>query len=49
MPITQTGWSRGLANVLHGELYTWFATRRWWVQILIWAACGLAILQTGLE
>ena len=39
MPITQTGWSRGLANVLHGELYTWFATRRWWVQILIWAAC----------
>jgi len=33
------GWSRGLANALHGELKRWFSTRRWWVQIIIWAAC----------
>jgi ABC-2 type transport system permease protein len=32
------GWSRGLNNVLNGELKSWFCTRRWWVQILIWTA-----------
>src|SRR5664279_732183 len=32
------GWSRGLNNVLKGELKGWFGTRRWWVQILIWTA-----------
>lgn len=33
------GWSRGLGNVLRGELKSWFSTRRWWFQIIIWAAC----------
>jgi ABC-2 type transport system permease protein len=35
---TGSGWSRGLENVLGGELKQWFNTRSWWVQILIWAA-----------
>lgn len=38
-PLLGAGWSRGLANVLRGELKSWFSTRRWWVQIIIWAAC----------
>ena len=37
-PVLGAGWSRGLGNVLRGELKSWFATRRWWVQIIIWAA-----------
>jgi ABC-2 type transport system permease protein len=32
------GWSRGLANTLRGELKGWFATRQWWVRVLIWTA-----------
>ncbi len=32
------GWSRGLDNLLGAELGRWFRTRKWWVQILIWAA-----------
>jgi ABC-2 type transport system permease protein len=35
---TDAGWTRGLKNVLRGELLSWFGTRMWWVQILIWAA-----------
>jgi ABC-2 type transport system permease protein len=38
VPVKGSGWSRGLSNVLNGELKSWFATRRWWVQILIWTA-----------
>jgi ABC-2 type transport system permease protein len=38
IPLLGAGWSRGLANVLRGELKSWFSTRRWWIQILIWAA-----------
>ena len=37
-PVMGAGWSRGLGNVLRGELKSWFSTRRWWVQILIWTA-----------
>jgi ABC-2 type transport system permease protein len=37
-PVLGAGWSRGLRNVLRGELKSWFSTRRWWVQILVWAA-----------
>jgi ABC-2 type transport system permease protein len=37
-PVLGAGWSRGLSNVLRGELKSWFATRRWWVQIIIWTA-----------
>jgi ABC-2 type transport system permease protein len=38
IPVLGAGWSRGLSNVLRGELKSWFSTRRWWVQTLIWAA-----------
>jgi ABC-2 type transport system permease protein len=38
IPVQGTGWSRGLDNTLRGELRSWFSTRRWWVQIIIWAA-----------
>src|SRR5512146_1700243 len=37
-PVLGAGWTRGSGNVLRGESNTWFSTRRWWVQILIWAA-----------
>jgi ABC-2 type transport system permease protein len=37
-PVLGAGWTRGLRNVLNGELKSWFSTRRWWVQIIIWAA-----------
>ncbi len=38
------GWSRGLDNLLGAELGRWFRTRRWWTQILIWAAIINGIL-----
>jgi ABC-2 type transport system permease protein len=43
-PVIGAGWSRGLSNVLRGELNSWFSTRRWWVQIIVWAACVNLIL-----
>jgi ABC-2 type transport system permease protein len=39
IPVLGASWTRGLSNVLNGELKSWFSTRRWWVQIIIWAAC----------
>ena len=39
-----TGWSRGLDNLLGVELGRWFRTKKWWVQILLWAAIINAIL-----
>lgn len=38
------GWIRGLDNLLAAELGRWFRTKRWWVQILIWAGIINAIL-----
>jgi ABC-2 type transport system permease protein len=38
------GWSRGLDNLLAAELGRWFLTKRWWTQILIWAALVNLIL-----
>lgn len=32
------GRMRGLDNILRAELTSWFGTRRWWSQILVWAA-----------
>ncbi|NLF11430.1 MAG: ABC transporter permease [Anaerolineaceae bacterium] len=40
---TGTGWTRGLNNLLRGELGRWFGTRQWWVQVLIWAAVANGI------
>ena len=52
VPVLGAGWSRGLGNVLRGELKSWFSTRRWWVQIIIWAAsvnliCFIVALTTS--
>lgn len=39
-----TGWTRGLGVLLRAELSGWFRTRKWWVQILIWAGMINGIL-----
>jgi ABC-2 type transport system permease protein len=39
-----SGWSRGLDNLLDAELGRWFRTKKWWVQILVWAALVNLIL-----
>jgi len=41
---TESGWSRGLNNVLSAEFDRWFGTRTWWVQILIWTLVANGIL-----
>ncbi len=47
---TGGGWTRGLRNMLRGELGAWFATRTWLNQILIWAASiNLIYLITALN
>lgn len=38
------GWSRGLEKLLHAELGRWFRSKKWWVQIIIWAAVVNGIL-----
>jgi len=44
------GWTRGLRNMLRGELGSWFGTRTWLTQILIWAsAVNLIYLMTALS
>jgi ABC-2 type transport system permease protein len=34
--VKETGWRRGLGNLLRGEYSAWFKSSRWWKQILIW-------------
>jgi ABC-2 type transport system permease protein len=44
------GWSRGLDNMLGVELGRWFRTKKWWTQILIWAAIlNLILLAVALS
>jgi len=38
-PVLGAGWTRGLNNVLRGELKSWFSTSRWWRSIIVWASC----------
>ena len=38
-PVLGAGWTRGLNNVLRGELKSWFSTNRWWRSIIVWSAC----------
>lgn len=46
---TGAGWTRGLRNMLAGELVGWFGTRTWLTQIFIWALSINAIyLMTAL-
>jgi hypothetical protein len=34
--VRETGWRRGLGNLLRGELGSWFGCRRWFTNSLIW-------------
>ena len=34
--VEESGWRRGMGNLLQGELSSWFKTRRWLKQILLW-------------
>jgi ABC-2 type transport system permease protein len=45
---TGAGWTRGLRNMLRGELGSWFGTRAWLVQVLIWfGSVNLIYLMTA--
>ena len=35
-PVKESGWRRGLANLLRKENGEWWHTRRWWTQSLLW-------------
>ncbi len=35
-PVNERGWRRGFANLLRYENSTWWRTRRWWINSLIW-------------
>lgn len=34
--VDERGWRRGMNNLLNGELTSWFKTRKWLKQIIIW-------------
>ena len=36
--VKETGWRRGLCNLLRGEYSAWFRSSRWWKHILMWFA-----------
>jgi ABC-2 type transport system permease protein len=44
---TGEGWTRGLRNMLNGEVGSWFGTRKWWSQIIIWGAITNLIYVTA--
>ena len=48
---TGDGWLRGLDNLLDAELGRWFHTKKWWVQMLVWAGLvnGILVLMVASE
>ena len=36
--IKEEGWQAGLSNLLRAEMASWWKTRTWWVQSLIWVS-----------
>ena len=36
--VTETGWRRGLGNLLQGEYSAWFRSSRWWKHLALWLA-----------
>ena len=42
--VNEQGWSRGFANLLRHENATWWQSRRWWINMLIWLALINGIL-----
>jgi ABC-2 type transport system permease protein len=47
-PVKESGWRRGLANLLRKENSEWWHTRRWWLQTLVWLLIVNGILAVGL-
>jgi len=51
--VNEQGWRRGFANLLRRENSTWWRTRRWWINSLIWLVVIngtlLAMLSTSVE
>jgi len=37
-PVRERGWRRGFTNLTRKENHSWWRTRKWWVQSLIWLA-----------
>ena len=47
--VSETGWRRGLGNLVSGELSSWFKTRRWLKHSIIWLlAINLILLLSAL-
>jgi ABC-2 type transport system permease protein len=42
--VNEQGWRRGFANLLRHENATWWRSRRWWINMLIWLALINGIL-----
>ena len=36
IPVAEHGWGSGFINLLRKENGTWWGTRKWWVQTIIW-------------
>ncbi len=36
--VSETGWRRGLNNLLDNEFAGWFKTKMWWIQCIIWVS-----------
>jgi ABC-type transport system involved in multi-copper enzyme maturation permease subunit len=36
LPVVEHGWRSGFLNLLRKENSTWWGTRKWWIQTLIW-------------
>jgi len=34
--VQESGWKRGLGNLLQGEFSSWFGSSRWWKHIVMW-------------
>jgi ABC-2 type transport system permease protein len=34
--VEESGWRRGLGNLLRGELSSWFRSSRWWKHLIVW-------------
>jgi len=47
-PVKESGWRRGLANLLRKENGEWWHTRRWWLQTMLWLLIVNGILAIGL-
>lgn len=37
-PVTGTGWSMGFSIMMKKELQSWFGSKAWWQQALLWSA-----------